>query len=139
MAEKIPYIPEFPYKKPQLLFTSNRVVLHAKKDSVFLFGKKAIGLSTPGRFNVDAGEGTTFNSPEIELGLEAKKKGEPVAKATTLVTVLNDLTTVLQRLATALASQNKVVIAQESGLVAEYCLNVKRVLEDIKSTITYTR
>ncbi len=34
------YVPEFPYKGKQIIISSGRVIVHAKEDSVFLFGKK---------------------------------------------------------------------------------------------------
>ena len=50
--------PEFPYKGNQVIISSGRVLLHAKEDFIFLFGKKGVGISTPNTFNIDATEAT---------------------------------------------------------------------------------
>lgn len=68
----IPYKPEFPYKGNQVMISSGRVLLHAKQDAIFLFGKKGVGISTKNTFNVDALEGTIVNSNKIDLGLRAQ-------------------------------------------------------------------
>ena len=48
------YKPEFPYLGEQIIINSGRVILNSKDDSVFLFGKKAIGFSSAGTINFDA-------------------------------------------------------------------------------------
>ena len=66
------YKPVFPYRGKQIIIDSDRVLLNAKNDSVFIVGDKAVGISTNGTFNIDSGGKTIINSPQIELGLEAK-------------------------------------------------------------------
>jgi hypothetical protein len=72
------YIPEFPYKNNQIILSSDRVMLHSKNDSIFLFGKKAVSLSSPETINLDASKKVLIDSPKIELGHKAEKEGEPV-------------------------------------------------------------
>ena len=71
------YAPEFPYRGNQIIIDSDRVLINSKNDSTFIVGKKAVGISTQGTFNIDSGGKTIINSPEIMLGLEAK---HPVIK-----------------------------------------------------------
>ena len=69
------YIPSLSYKGNQVLISSGRVLLHAKDDSILLFGKKAIAISSLGSVNIDVSNLLVINSPKIELGLNAT---EPV-------------------------------------------------------------
>lgn len=66
------YQPVFPYAGRQIIIDSGRVLLNSKDDSTFIIGKKAVGISTGGTFNVDTAGKTIINSPEIDLGLNAK-------------------------------------------------------------------
>jgi hypothetical protein len=133
-----PYIPSFPYTGSQLYLKGGRVVLHGRKDAILLFGKKAIGLSSLGRVNVDSGEGVTINSPEIELGLGAKEVGQPVAKAGVLVEVLTKLVKRLDSLSNALATQNPVVVSATASTFVETLSEIKELLPEIKSNVTFT-
>ena len=66
------YAPEFPYRGNQIILDSDKVLINSKEDSTFIVGKKAVGISTQGTFNIDSGGKTIIKSPEIYLGLEAK-------------------------------------------------------------------
>jgi len=70
------YKPEAPaeYAGKQVLISSDRILFNARTDSVFMFSDKSVGISTNGTFNVDTGEATIINSPEIYLGLDATEK-----------------------------------------------------------------
>jgi hypothetical protein len=78
MAES--YTLEFPYKGDQAIIISGRIIFNSKDDSILLFGKSAIGLSSLGQVNIDSIQGTTINSPIIQLGLNAQDAGEPLVK-----------------------------------------------------------
>ena len=140
------YIPLFPYKGRQILITSDRVVLHAKNDAIFFFGKQAIGLSSPGRVNIDTGTGTTINAPEIELGLQAKSLGQPIVKAQSLIEILSALLTDLQKASEALSNisdtgleESLPDIVKSTEKLKGTCARLKVELGSIKSNITYTR
>ena len=83
--------PEFPYKGNQIILSSDRVMLHSKSDAIFLFGKQAVSLSSTQTINLDAIEGVKIDSPNIELGHEAKVLGEPVILGRTLTIQLQIL------------------------------------------------
>lgn len=70
--------PQFPYKENQIILSSDRVLLHSKKDAIFLFGKEAIGLSSTKTINLDAEEKVLIACDKIELGYKAETEGEPV-------------------------------------------------------------
>ena len=140
------YIPLFPYKGRQILITSDRVVLHAKNDAIFFFGKQAIGLSSPGRVNIDTGTGTTINAPEIELGLQAKSLGQPIVKAQSLIEILSALLIDLQKASEALSNisdtgleESLPDIVKSTEKLKGTCARLKVELGSIKSNITYTR
>ena len=82
------YKPEFPYLGEQIIINSGRVTLNSKDDSIFLFGKKAIGFSSAGTINFDADDKVIINSPQIYLGIDAK---EPLVKGQALENLLSDL------------------------------------------------
>ena len=62
------YVPEFPYKGKQIIVSSGRVIVHAKSDSVFLFGKKNVGISSGGEIHMDAYGEVFIDAPKISLG-----------------------------------------------------------------------
>lgn len=87
------YKPEFPYKSNQSIITSDRVTLLAKSDSVFVFGRQAVSLSSQGTVNIDAKQKLAISAPIIELGLNSSitGSGEPAILGDSLVTVLDYL------------------------------------------------
>ena len=88
------YKPEFPYRGNQIIIDSDRVLINSKEDSTFIVGKKAVGISTQGTFNVDSGGKTIINSPEIYLGLEAS---HPVVQGDRLAIILVEFLRVLDQ------------------------------------------
>lgn len=96
------YTPVFPYKGNQAIISSGRILFHAKDDSVLLFGKKAVGISSIGPVNIDTYKGVMISSPKIELGLEAKDKGENVMLGITTNQMLVELLDELIRVGAAL-------------------------------------
>ena len=111
MAKK-EYIPEFPYKGDQAIISSGRILFHAKDDSIFLFGKKAVGISSIGVINMDSYESVSINSPKIELGLKAKEEGENTMLGKTTNQMLVELLDELERIGSALSQLS------ETGLPA---------------------
>ena len=85
------YTPTFPYKENQIILSSDRVLLHSKTDSIFLFGNSAIGLSSTKTINLDAIDKVLIDSPKIELGREAETLGEPIVLGDSLVRELKQL------------------------------------------------
>lgn len=79
------------YNKSQIILSSDRLIFNAKEDVIFLFAKKAVGISSAGTFNVDSDDYTIINSPKIYLGLEAKKEKEPLLLGNTTHKLLKDL------------------------------------------------
>ena len=97
------YTPVFPYKGNQIILTSDRVTLHARKDAIFLFGKQAVGLSSTNTINLDASKKIILAAPVVELGNRASELGEPVVLGNTLNQKMLDLLDALSFVATRLA------------------------------------
>jgi len=96
------YTPVFPYKGNQAIISSGRILFHAKEDSVLIFGKKAVGISSIGPVNIDTYQGVTISSPKIELGLKAKDEGENLMLGITTNQMLVELLDELERVGSAL-------------------------------------
>jgi hypothetical protein len=112
------YKPAFPYRGKQIIIDSDRVLLNAKNDSIFILGDKAVGISTNGTFNIDSGGKTIINSPQIDLGLEAKhpiiKGDEFLAIFQQFLLVINQIT--VPELETATDSNNvKIASVNRAG------------------------
>ncbi len=88
------YKPAFPYRGKQIIIDSDRVLLNAKDDSVFILGDKAVGISTNGTFNIDSGGKTIINSPEINLGLDAK---HPIIKGDEFLAIFQQFLLVINQ------------------------------------------
>ena len=137
----MPYKPDFPYLGEQIIITSGRVILNSKDDSVFLFGKKAIGFSSAGTINFDSDDKVIINAPQIYLGLEAK---EPLVKGQALESLLTDLLDSLEELGEKLMSavdSNGVYITTITTSGRSLQRSIKRVksnLKSIKSTKNFT-
>tara|TARA_R110000772_G_scaffold83995_1_gene177597 strand:- start:57 stop:473 length:417 start_codon:yes stop_codon:yes gene_type:complete len=135
------YKPDFPYLGEQIIITSGRVILNSKDDSVFLFGKKAIGFSSAGTINFDSDDKVIINAPQIYLGLEAK---EPLVKGQALESLLTDLLDSLEELGEKLMSavdSNGVYITTITTSGRSLQRSIKRVksnLKSIKSTKNFT-
>ncbi len=62
------YYPEIPYKGNQIILCSDRLHLQSKKDSILIFGKQAVGISSINTVNIDSSKETIVHSPIIKLG-----------------------------------------------------------------------
>jgi hypothetical protein len=135
------YKPEFPYLGEQIIINSGRITLNSKDDSVFLFGKKALGFSSAGTINFDSDDKFIVNSPQIYLGLDSV---EPLVKGNQLELILNDILDSLNTLG------NKLLFTQDSnGVFLTSVITASKVLiadikrlrpliKDIKSNQNFT-
>lgn len=90
--------PDLPglYKEDQIIFNAPRILLNAKEDFILASSKKGYNFSTEGGFHINGGENsktsiTVINTKEINLGLKAKDKGQPVTMANDTEVILNDI------------------------------------------------
>jgi len=135
------YKPDFPYLGEQIIINSGRVILNSKDDSVFLFGKKAIGFSSAGTINFDADDSIIVNAPNIYLGLGAT---EPLVKGTQLTIMLDDILDALRVLSVQLSGtmdSNGVYltnIIQASDSLNKSVSRIKNRVSDLTSKQNYT-
>lgn len=142
---KVPYIPDLKYSGNQIIISSGKVSVHSKDDSVMLFGKKAIALSSLGTVNLDVSERLLISAPKIELGLDAEKVGEPVILGNKNKLIMERLLDALIAIGGALASMSETelekaipaLIASGTKLLTT-CPELKASLKDSLSTTTYT-
>jgi hypothetical protein len=111
---KTPPILPSTFALPQIVLSSNRIVLNAKKDSVLISGQTSIGLSTNGSVNIDA-PSHYISSNDIKLG--SKNATQPVLLGDDTVDVLIELTSAIKDLATILQVQRDY---PEGKLVTSY-------------------
>lgn len=102
------YKPEFPYRGNQIIIDSDRVLINSKNDSTFIIGKKAVGISSGGTFNIDSTDKTIINSPEIDLGLQAS---HPIIYGDEFFSALNNFLKVID----TVVCENNLNIATDSN------------------------
>lgn len=88
----------------QILLNSDRVLINAKKDIVFLNAKKAVSLSSDKSVNIDSKENTIISSAKTFVG--NKNATEPLLFGEKTDAWLNELLGILTDLLTALAAHN---------------------------------
>lgn len=139
------YIPAIPYGGNQAIISSNRVTLHAQEDSVLIFGKKAIALSSLGTINLDITDRLIINSPKIELGLDAEKLGDPVILGNKNVQLMTRLLESLEILGTSLECLNETQlelaipdIVFSAQKLADTTAALRADLSSTLSKVTYT-
>jgi hypothetical protein len=142
--------PVFPYKGNQLILTSDRVTLHSKNDAIFLFGKQAVGLSSPETINLDAGKKIILAGPIIELGNKAQDLGQPIVlgnslnqKLLSLIDTLNSVAILLAQVSTSQQGKSMESIRQAGQLLSQQMLLLNQQLNPSSSEIlsknTFTR
>lgn len=132
----------FPYFGSQVILASQRIHLHARQDSVLIFARKSIGLSSIGTLNFDSEQKCTINSPRIDLGLNAN---EQLVLGTSFVKQLKDFLTSIAVGATIVKSSGESDIATTvSKLVingeqtASAAKKLSDALDGLLSTTSYT-
>ena len=125
------YQPQFPYKGNQVIISSGRVTHHSYDDFIFLFGKKGVAISSPATFTVDANEKTTIASPQIELGFNALKIGEPLLLGTSTVIQLGFLLDAITNLSKELQKMS----AEQLEVSVPGIVNTSKVLEGIATRV----
>jgi hypothetical protein len=149
------YQPQFPFLGKHLILSSDRIVLHSKTDSIFLFGEKAVAISSLNTVNLDAKEKITMRSPKIELGFEAVEAGDPlilgkkfITQFSRLLDSLNESAKLMKDIAsngTPVANPNIVTSFQKirdaAGILEQSTAAIKLVMDsgNILSENTYTR
>jgi hypothetical protein len=142
-------IPPSKYAGRQIMFSSDRVLINARNDSVLIFANKAIGLSSAGTVNIDSDRGIIFNSPKIHLGIKEDntKADEPLLLGNKTEKWLNELIDGLIPLIKVLESSGVFIGIDQypdipknysSQILLEKLNKLKKELTFIKSNNVYT-
>jgi len=142
------------FNSNQVILSSDRLVLNAKNDGVYVMANKTIGFSTGGSFHINVGtKGNNtkdnvfiLNSPRIELGLSSKGDIQPIAKGQSTEDVLNQILTALSSFSSTLGGSVGVGVgvvdlpmiiaaAQKLGLDIS---NIQKNVRKIKSEVTFS-
>jgi hypothetical protein len=100
------------YEKDTVILNSDRVILNSKDDSVFILSKKTVGMSAADSVHFDIGPRGSkdgkymfiVNAPSIQLGLPANGINEPIAKADSVISFIDDIINALNQFSTSLAA-----------------------------------
>ena len=139
---------EFPFTGPQVILSSDRILLHSKKDAVIIAGKRAVSLCSTETINLDAKEKIILDSDLVELGHEARALGESVVLGNSLVFQLELFTGALKEIGVQLGrvGENKQNIAASITVIKNQGLQLEAAaaqLEDSLQTLlsqnTFTR
>ena len=132
------------YKYNQWIFNSDRLVLNAKKDNIFLLAAKDLTTSVQGEVHFDSKGKFVVNAPKIQLGI--KEGSEPIAKGQTVVNIFNGMLSAFGDFCTSLATAT----GQGVGVVSLLTINTaaeklqgallqsQKDIEGIKSSITFS-
>jgi hypothetical protein len=131
--------PEFPYKKNQIILSSDRIILHSKLDAVFVFGKQMVALASNGTVNIDAKEKILLDSDKVELGHDAELRGEPVVLGNKLASMLLEITSTLNWVGNQLSAVSKTGDAQSWIILQECGLDLKMLGEKIVGQLLDTQ
>lgn len=142
------------FNSDQVILTSDRLVLNAKTDGIFVMANKTIGFSVGGSFHINVGSTDNktvdnvfvINSPRIELGLSNKGDLQPIAKGGETEDVLNQILTALSSFSTTLGGSVGVGVgvvdlpaiiagSQKLGLDIK---NIQKNVSKIKSEVTFS-
>lgn len=141
-----PYIPDLKYSGNQIILSSGKITLHSKDDSIMLFGKKAIALSSLGTVNLDIAEKLLINAPKIQLGLNAEKEGEPIVLGNKTIVLLARLLDSITAVGASLAQLNESNlsaavpdIVKAGSAIRDLCPSLRADLEGLLSKVTYTK
>jgi len=135
------YIPQFPYNGNQIIYTSDRILLNSRNDSIFLFSNKVIGLSSNEGIHLNTDSDVIINSPKIQLGIDAK---EPLIRGTKFINMMNKLLSDLENVGNQLYSAtdsngNPISAVQTAGnSLIKSTKRVKILLKTINSTQNFT-
>jgi hypothetical protein len=125
------------YSGSQNIVTADRVIILGKEDAVFVLGKKAVSIASPGRVNIDSDIGVTIRAPLVKLGLTGYEVGEPVLLGYQTSDVLLDLVNSLNDLSNSLSTISETNWAVAASQVQIQGSRLKETCNSILNRINY--
>ena len=128
---------EFPYKNGQIILSSDRVMLHSRKDAIILAGKRAVSLCSTETINLDAKEKIVLDSDIVELGHEAQALGEQLVLGNSLVEQLTQFASTVESVGKQLSrvAENKEKIAASIGIIANQGFILQAASQQLKDSL----
>jgi hypothetical protein len=128
---------EFPYKNGQIILSSDRVMLHSRKDAIILAGKRAVSLCSAETINLDAKEKIILDSDVVELGHEAQALGEQLVLGNSLVEQLTQFASTVESVGKQLSrvAENKEKIAASMGIIAGQGFILEAAAQQLKDSL----
>ena len=121
----------------QMLLNSDRITINSKRDEVMIFAKTNIEINTNNIINLNAGNYTHINSPNISLGTKSDGSlaDEPLLLGGKTVELLTQLMSILSELGNGLSSV--ISTSQGSPLVGVNTIGVNIVgkIEDLQKKL----
>lgn len=140
---KKPPIAVSKYDKPQIIISSDRILLNSKKDSILLSSKKSININSLESVNIDTKE-TIVSSNKIFLG--DKDVNEPLLLGNKTYNILKQVLTQLQELCMVLPTVGtpspgvpNVAVAQSATKLSVTLSTLLPTLSSIKSKQNFTK
>jgi hypothetical protein len=143
------YYPEIPYKGNQVIIASDRVHLLAKNDSVLIFGKQSVAISSINTINLDATSEIILQSPKVKLG--SLKAESPVilgdVQTNKFISFLDSVATICVQLQSVSAGKEPptpelgiamLKLATFGKQLASYCNDLKNQLPTALSKTSFT-
>jgi len=122
------------FESPQIIITSDRIILSAKKDSVLINAENSVGISTNGSINIDA-KSNYISSNDIKLG--SKNATQPILLGNDTNEILRDLTFAIKDLATILQVQrdypNGVLVESFNSIAGNAIICLDSIMESLNN------
>jgi hypothetical protein len=138
----------------QIIYSSERLVLNARKDSLFLLSKKTVSLSAGEGVHIDVGDPNNkkdsakliVNAPTIQLGLPEHGDLQPIAKGEETTAVIDSLLNALNKFCTTMQTAVGIGVGTVDLSLVKVAANalgqdvnlIKKRVENIKSKTTYS-
>jgi hypothetical protein len=133
------------FTNPQVILSSDRIILNAKSDSILISGEKSVGLSSNGSVNIESTSEINIASKLTRLG--NKNANQSVLRGDETVEYLKILITELQNIAEALkvvqdwpggAPVPNPVVLTTANAALQVFNNVYNQIDSVKSKIVKT-
>ncbi len=142
------------YPGNQSIFNSDRIILNAKTDNIFLLSKDSICLSSGNSIHINVGDVNNksddykfiINSPKIYLGLNTKGYSEPIAKGESTENIFNKILKSLSEFSNQVQSAtgtgvgvvNIIALNTAANKLSKDINNIYKQVSSIKSKTSYT-
>lgn len=142
------------FEGDQIIYTSERIVLNGRTDSIFLLSKKTVSVSAGEGVHIDVGDPNNkkdsskliVNAPKIQMGLPEHGDVQPIAKGGETTEVINSICDALNKFCTTMQAAVGVGVGTVDLMLVKVAANalgqeinvIKKRVDNIKSATTYS-